>query len=169
MDTLEWMLQNLRERFGFKKKVVIFSDGATCQNWCSEVFNQMPLLAQKYRQNDVLESFRAMKSVADHSKGSVKLGCKIVLNYNREIDGCHSHPKEEVRRFIRRMAVSRKAGNSRDDDDHRTTGFENCEEVVSFLRNKPGYNVIRENEAADSKGFSLYIRAVKVADPRGRH
>ena len=63
------MLQNVRERFGFKKKVVIFSDGATSQNWCSEVFNQMPVLAQEYRQNDVLESFRAMKSVADHSKG----------------------------------------------------------------------------------------------------
>ena len=65
------------------------------------------------------------------------------------------------------MAVSRDAGRSRDDDDHRTTGFESCEDVVSFLRNKPGYNCIRENEAPDSKGFSLYIRAVKMADPKG--
>ena len=72
------MLENVRERFGFKKKVVIFSDGATSQNWCSEVFSQMPLVAQKYRQNDELESFRAMKSVADHSKGyCFKLCCRI--------------------------------------------------------------------------------------------
>ena len=86
---------------------------------------------------------------------------------NREIDSCHSNPKEQVRRFLRRSAVSTKAGESSHDDDHRTTGFESPEDIVSFLRKLPGYNTVRQDGSIDSKGFFLYMRTVKVADPQG--
>ena len=69
VDTIVWILQKVKEMFGFKKKVVLLSDGCASQNWNKEVFNQMPQIAQEYRQNEVLESFRAMKSVSGHSKG----------------------------------------------------------------------------------------------------
>ena len=91
-----------------------------------------------------------------------------MTNLCREIDSCHSNPKEQVRRFLRRSAVSTKAGSRSDDDDQRTTGFESPEDIVSFLRHLPGYNAVRQDGSIDSKGFYLYIRAVKVAEPQGK-
>ena len=85
----------------------------------------------------------------------------------REIESCHSDPKEQVRRFLRRSAVSTKAGANPDDDDQRTTGFESPEDIVSFLRKLPGYNAVRQDGSIDSKGFYLYMRTVKVAEPQG--
>ena len=72
-----------------------------------------------------------------------------------------------MRKFVRQMAVSTRAGDSNVDDDHRTTGFENVEEIVSFLRRKPGYNTVRDQGSTDSRGFFLCMRNVKIAEPEG--
>ena len=97
----------------------------------------------------------------------IKIKTIVSWFFRSEIDGCHGNPKEHCRRFVRQMAVSTKAGLSTDDDDHRTTGFESHEDIVSFLRTKPGYNSVRAQESVDSKGFFLIKRSVKNADPEG--
>ena len=65
------------------------------------------------------------------------------------------------------MAVSRKAALGTSDQEALTTGFESVEDIVAFLHHKSGYNSIREEGSADSKGFFLHMRKVKVADPTG--
>ena len=168
VETLEWMLSTVKRDHGFKSKVVVLTDGSTCQNWSKDVFHSIPNLAVEYRGNDELQSFRAIKSVSGHSKGFIFKTDKLENNIShREIDGSHSDPKEKVRNYIRRSAVSYKAGAREDGDSLFTTGFESSEDIVSFLRQNAFYNVVRENQIPDSKGFKLYMRSVKAATPEG--
>ena len=65
------------------------------------------------------------------------------------------------------MAISRKAALGTTDEEALTTGFESVEDIVAFLHHKSGYDIIREEGPVDSKGFFLFMRKVKVADPEG--
>ena len=67
------------------------------------------------------------------------------------------------------MAVSRKAALATSNEEALTTGFESVEDIVGFLHHKSGYNSIRENSSIDNKGFVLFMRQVKIADPSGSH
>ena len=69
VETLEWMLETVKRDHGFKPKVVVLTDGSTCQNWSKDIFHSIPNLAVEYRENEELQSFRALKSVSGHSKG----------------------------------------------------------------------------------------------------
>ena len=101
------MLSVIKRDHGFKPKVVLLTDGSTCQNWSKDVFHSIPTLAVEYRGNDELESFRAIKSVSGHSKGLIFNTNKLENNIShREIDSSHSNPKKKVRNYIRRSAVS---------------------------------------------------------------
>ena len=63
------MLSTVKQEHGYKSKVVLLTDGSCCQNWSSDVFHAIPQIAVDYRGTEELESFRALKSVAGHSKG----------------------------------------------------------------------------------------------------
>ena len=63
------MLSDAKEKFGFKKRVVLLTDGSCSQNWCKDIFNSIPHLAVEYKQDGNLEMFRGQKSVSGHSKG----------------------------------------------------------------------------------------------------
>ena len=69
VDTLRWMLSDAKAKFGFKKKVVLLSDGSCAQNWSKEIFNEVPQIAVEYKGDQELQFFRAQKSVSGHSKG----------------------------------------------------------------------------------------------------
>ena len=79
----------------------------------------------------------------------------------------HAGPKQLVRRYIRQMAVSRKAALGTNDHEALATGFETAEDIVAFLHHNAGYDSTREEGSIDNKGFFLHMRTVKVAEPEG--
>ena len=87
------------------------------------------------------------------------------LNYNLlvlisfcigEIDSSHGKPKNDIRRYTRHSGA---AGTMH--TEGLIGGFEDCVQLVEFLKSLPGYNC-RLNSKPDSRGFQLVRREVKT-------
>ena len=169
VDTLSWALRRVKARFGYKNRVFLFSDGAVAQNWCQGFFKSLPLLAEQYRGDQELLTFRAQKSVAGHSKGRRFFYpcCQLIINPG-EIDSAHGLPKCRVRKFVQLSSKSKQADTRDISERVQTTGFANAEEMTEWLRLQPDFASERTDPIPDSKGFVLVQRHIKMANPDGK-
>ena len=145
MDTIEWVLKDIDENYGFRRNVLCVCDGCEVQNWSRTIFGEFPKVIERYARGRAMGVVRLMKTVGGHGKG--------------EIDSCHGAPKNALRKHIQLASA---VGRGRDE---LLGGFEDATQIVSWLQSQGRFECRLTDTSADSKGFTLTMRRVKYYEP----